>query len=160
MSSAAAAGVDALVWAAWSVVVGYLAHAVPQRWYEQDTWLTRIRAWERGGRSYDRLHIRKWKGRLPEAGAFFRKGTSKRVLVDRSGRGLERFTIETRRAEYVHVAIVAITPVFVWWNPPRLMAAMVVYAAAANLPCIAVQRFNRARLARITATPAMAAGCR
>ena len=38
---------------------------------------------------------------------------------------------------------------FVLWNPPVLLAAMAGYAVVANAPCIAVQRFNRARILRV-----------
>jgi glycosyl-4,4'-diaponeurosporenoate acyltransferase len=41
------------------------------------------------------------------------------------------------------------TPAFVVWNPWWVEIAMVVYALAANLPCLLVQRYNRARLARL-----------
>ena len=36
-------------------------------------------------------------------------------------------------------------------EPPTLAAVMLAYGAAANLPCIAIQRYNRARIARIEA---------
>ena len=52
-------------------------------------------------------------------------------------------------AELVHWAIPTITPAFALWNPPLLSAAMAAYAVAANAPCIAVQRYNRARIARV-----------
>ena len=76
--------VDAAVWAAWSVVVGYGAHVVPRRWFARDTWLTRIRAIERQGRIYERVRIRQWKDRLPDAGTVFARDGSKRTLAGRS----------------------------------------------------------------------------
>jgi glycosyl-4,4'-diaponeurosporenoate acyltransferase len=140
---------DAGTWAAWSAVVGYAAHRLPPGAVERDGWLTRARRWEDGGRWYERIGIRRWKDRLPEAGAVFRGGTSKRALPGRSTDGLRRFAAETRRAELVHWAIPVITPVFVLWNPPALLAAMATYAVVANAPCIAVQRYNRARITRV-----------
>jgi glycosyl-4,4'-diaponeurosporenoate acyltransferase len=41
------------------------------------------------------------------------------------------------------------TPVFLVWNWWWVELLMVVYALAANLPCLLVQRYNRARLARL-----------
>src|SRR5690349_19060265 len=96
---------DAAVWAAWSVVVGITVHLVPARVFTHDTWLTRLRPFERDGRLYERVRIRRWKDRLPEAGALFSRDGSKRALPGRSRAGLERFVLETRRAEYVHVAV-------------------------------------------------------
>ena len=46
--------------------------------------------------------------------------------------------------------ILVIAPVFALWNPAPLLAAMVAYAVVANVPCIMVQRYNRARIERVT----------
>ena len=140
---------DSVVWAGWSAVVGYGAHHLPPRVVESDNRLTRLRSWERSGRAYEALGIRRWKDRLPEAGAVFGGGVSKRALPGRGADDLERFAAETRRAELVHWAIPLITPVFALWNPPALLAAMVAYAVVANAPCIAIQRFNRVRITRV-----------
>ena len=141
--------IDAAVWATWSVLVGYRATRLPWARLAEDTWLTRPRRWERDGRVYERLGILRWKDRIPEAGSVFRRGTSKRALPGRSDDDLGRFAAETRRAEIVHWQIMAITPVFVFFNPPVLIVAMVIYAVVANIPCIAIQRYNRIRITRI-----------
>jgi glycosyl-4,4'-diaponeurosporenoate acyltransferase len=140
---------DALVWAGWSAVVGYAAHRLPLRRLDHDAPLTRLRTWERGGRVYERLGIRRWKDRLPEFGAVFRGGASKRSLPSRDTAHLTRFAAETRRAEIVHWAIPLVTPLFVLWNPAWLVGGMVVYAVVANAPCLIVQRYNRGRLLRV-----------
>lgn len=141
--------VDVLAWAVLSTLVGYLAHRAPAERFRADTPLTRLRSVEGGGRLYVRLGIRRWKDHLPEAGALFRGGVSKRALPGRSAEALGRFAAETRRAEWVHWVLLACGPTFLLWNPPLLGLAMVAYAAAANVPCIAVQRYNRARLVRL-----------
>jgi glycosyl-4,4'-diaponeurosporenoate acyltransferase len=141
---------DAAVWAVWSAIAGLAATRVPDGWLERDSWLTAGRAVEGGGRSYERLGIRRWKDAVPEAGRWF-GGLSKRHLAGTGVDDLRRFAAETRRAEYVHWVILAVAPVMVLWNPPTLAAVMLAYGAAANLPCIAIQRYNRARIARIEA---------
>jgi glycosyl-4,4'-diaponeurosporenoate acyltransferase len=142
--------IDSAAWALWCVVVGFGAGFLPTRVLERDTWLTRPRAFERDGRCYERWRIRRWKDRLPEAGAIF-GGVSKRRLPDDGRAGIDRFVVETRRAELVHWAILALTPWFVLWNPWPLALAMVVYGLVANVPCLVVQRYNRARIGRIVA---------
>ena len=62
-----------------------------------------------------------------------------------------RSSRETRRGEYVHWSILAAAPFFALWNPPFLTLAMVAYALTANLPFIAIQRYNRLRIARLVA---------
>jgi len=142
--------VDIAVWSIAGVTIGFVHHHVPVERLSRDGPLTRIRRWERGGRWYQRtLRISAWKDLLPEAGAFFRGGVSKRSLPSRDRVGLERFAIETRRAERVHWSLLALCPIFWLWNPPVLAIAMTAYALIANVPFILVQRFNRARLHRI-----------
>lgn len=140
-----------LVWLGASAGWGYLGHRLPTSRFDHDTWWSRLRGPERGGRLYERLGIKRWKDRLPEAGALYSGGFSKRDLRAHDRAHLERFVVETRRAEFVHwlvFATVLVFPLFVVWYalPPNL-----VYAVVANLPFIAIQRYNRARLQRILA---------
>lgn len=140
---------DSAVWAGWSGVVGWSAHRLPPAALSRERWLTRIRPWERDGRTWERLGVRRWKDRLPEAGDLFVGGMSKRSLPGRSPDDLARFAAETRRAELVHWTIPLVLPLFALFNPPVLLAAMGAYAVLANVPCIVVQRFNRARILRV-----------
>lgn len=133
--------VDSIIWALWSLLIGFSAHKLPDTFFNKHLFpvsqhtITRL----------ERCGIKKWKDRVPEAGAMFRGGTSKKYLVSLNQRGLEVLVRESRRAELVHYGIVLITPVFFLFNPPILIVAMVLYAAIANIPCIAIQRYNRAR---------------
>jgi glycosyl-4,4'-diaponeurosporenoate acyltransferase len=139
---------DVAAWGAWSAAVGYVGHRRPDTAFAADRWWSRLRRFERGGRWYERrLRIKAWKDRLPEAGALFAGGTSKRAIptgVDRRV-GLEALVVATRRAEWVHLVIPLLVPVFLLWNDEWVLAPMAVYAVAANLPCLLVQRYNRAR---------------
>jgi glycosyl-4,4'-diaponeurosporenoate acyltransferase len=148
LGNAITVALDIAAWALVHVVVGYGAHRVPSRALRRDHGILVLRQWERDGRAYERLRIRRWKDRLPEAGAFFAGGMSKRQLPARDEIGLLRFAIETRRAELAHWWAMLALPLFALFNPPYAMPLMVLYAVAANVPCIAVQRYNRARLGR------------
>jgi len=144
--------VDAGVWAVWSTLCGYLAHRVPVERLRGDGFLFRVRRVGRPGRLYERVwRIKRWKGLLPEAGALFKGGFSKRQVVGRDREYLERFAVETRRAELTHWLVMSIAPLFFLWNPWWLGLAMVGYGLAANLPCLLTQRYNRGRLMRMLA---------
>jgi glycosyl-4,4'-diaponeurosporenoate acyltransferase len=147
--------VDCIAWAVISVTAGYAGFRWPAERLARDGAVTRLRGFEDRGRWYERRWgIRSWKDRLPEAGAFFGDGFSKRGLRGRDAEHLERFVIETRRAELTHWAVLACGPLFFLWNPWGLGIVMVAYAVIANVPCIAVQRYNRARLQRVLAAQA------
>jgi glycosyl-4,4'-diaponeurosporenoate acyltransferase len=137
--------IDSALWAGASAAVGYAGHRLPASVVRRDTPLTVVRRGERGGRIYERIGIRSWKSHVPEAGALFGGGVSKRSLPGRDDLSLLDFAAETRRAELVHWTLLVIAPLFALWNPWPLALAMVAYGLLANLPFVAIQRFNRAR---------------
>ena len=142
--------VDVGAWAVVHSVTGYAVHRLPVRRLDHDTWLFRARRFERDGRFYrDTLHIHRWKDALPEAGALFPGGMSKRHLPPSDRGGLERFAVETRRAELGHWLAAACGPLFALWNPAPIAAVMLIYGVAVNLPFIAIQRYNRLRVTRV-----------
>lgn len=127
---------------------GYVVHRLPLARLQRDGWLLSPRSFEQGGRVYERrLRIQRWKDRVPEAGALFPGGVSKRHVT----RDLERFVTETRRAEYGHWLAMACAPAFALWNPPIGLVLMTAYSVVANAPFIAIQRYNRQRAQRILA---------
>lgn len=139
--------VDIVAWAVLGTLIGYLGHRLPDRRLARDRGPLRLRGFERGGTWYARrLGIKRWKVRLPEAGAVFGGGVSKRRLDGHRPEDLAAFAIETRRAELVHWGLLLVTPLFALWNPWPLFAVMALYAVVANGPCLLVQRYNRARV--------------
>ncbi|HEY8547953.1 MAG TPA: hypothetical protein VIL36_23000 [Acidimicrobiales bacterium] len=150
LSDPVTVALDVVAWGAVHAGTGYLVHRLPVAWLARDRSLFRVRRWEQGGRRYRRvLRIHRWKDRLPEAGALFAGGISKRRLTGDEDGGLERFVVETRRAELGHWLAVLPAPLFALWNPPVAAVLMVVYALAVNLPFVAIQRYNRARAERV-----------
>lgn len=138
--------VDVIAWGVFHAATGYAAHRLGEARLSRDGWLLRPRRFEVGGRWYRRrLHIHGWKDRVPEAGALFAGGVSKRQLPSYDAAGLELFVRETRRAELAHWWALLCGPVFLLWNPPLASALLVAYGVAANLPFIMIQRYNRFR---------------
>lgn len=159
LPAAAVLGLNIALWASAQVLAGYAAHRLPLDRLDHDGWLLRLRPFEDGGRWYRRrLRIDRWKDRLPEAGAFFEGGMTKRTLPGRRAGGVERFAAETRRAELAHWASFAGLPLCVIWNDVLGVVLMVTYGLVVNLPLIAIQRYNRGRTQRILATRARRAG--
>jgi glycosyl-4,4'-diaponeurosporenoate acyltransferase len=143
--------VDVVAWAFFHSATGYAVHRIPVRRLRRDNWLLRPRPFEAEGALYERIRIRRWKDALPEAGALFAGGMSKRRLPALDVQGLERFAVETRRAELGHWSAMACGPLFVLWNPPGVAALMIAYGVLVNVPFIAIQRYNRQRVDRALA---------
>ncbi len=147
MAPATTIVVDIIAWGAFHALTGYAAHRLPAERLGEDGWLLRPRAFEARGQWYRRrLRIDRWKDRLPEAGAIFGDGLSKRQLPAYDMAGLQLFARETRRAELAHWWALFCGPVFVLWNPPLASALLIGYGVGVNLPFIAIQRYNRFRI--------------
>ncbi|MCP4435008.1 MAG: hypothetical protein GY812_05815 [Actinomycetia bacterium] len=138
---------------AWLIIglaTGWVGNRIPTRRLDHDTWVTRSRRFEREGRLYERVfRVRRWKDLLPEAGGFFRGGISKARIPDRSDQTLERFVIETRRAEYVHWSNAFAGPLFFVFRPCLFGILMTAFGLLCHLPFVVVQRYNRLRLERL-----------
>jgi glycosyl-4,4'-diaponeurosporenoate acyltransferase len=150
MAPAATIVVDILAWGAFHGLTGYAAYRLDDSRLARDGWLLRQRRFEDNGRWYRRrLRIQRWKDRLPEAGDLFGDGLSKRQLPAYDADGLQLFARETRRAELAHWWALSCGPVFVLWNPPLAAALLIGYGVVVNLPFIAIQRYNRFRIAAV-----------
>lgn len=122
-----------------------IALAIKDAWYTKDHRMFRLRKFEHNGEFYDRFFkISRWKKYLPDGGTY-----KKKHLKDFSPVGLEKFIVESKRAELSHVlgfipfiGIIIFTPWYIW---PILF----VYALMVNLPCWMAQRYNRPRIIRL-----------
>jgi len=139
--------------AAWFVIhmgVVLAMVSLPAERFDPRGWAFRPRAWERGGRLYERLfRVRAWKEMLPDGADLLRwRSFRKRHFEQKTRDYLERFARETCRAESTHFLTMVWAPLFFLWNPVWVGWLMVAYALAENLPLILVQRYNRIRLER------------
>lgn len=150
LSDGVAVLVSSVVWAMTSVVVGWVGSRWPLERLDEAGPITRLRGWEDDGAWWQRhLRVRRWRDLLPEAGALFASGYSKRHLRSRRSSDLDRFRRETLRAERVHWTVMATAPVHLVWCRPAIAVGMLAFGFIANAPCIVVQRANRGRLERL-----------
>lgn len=140
-------------WLFVHLLASWTGYRMSDRYFREDNWLYRSRTFELTGHLYEKLGIRKWKQRLPEGDALVKDGFRKKYLpggkltIDY----IQRFCIESRRAEWVHWLAFLPGPLFFFSGNVPLGTAMTVYALLANLPCIMAQRYNRIRLTRVSA---------
>ena len=123
---------------------------LPRSAFNPDSFVYRERAWERGGKLYERgFLIRSWKPLLPDAAPWF-KGFAKGNLASRDKEYIRTFIVETCRGEAAHYAQIPALLLTWIWNPwPAACLVLLVYAFLSNLPCILLQRFTRIRLSGV-----------
>jgi glycosyl-4,4'-diaponeurosporenoate acyltransferase len=138
-----------LVWLVIQLGVSLLGLLIPGRWLRHDRGMFRQARWESSAFYKRRLKVHLWKKFLPDGAATTKSGFRKKSLDGSSPEYLEKFLVESCRAELVHW--VAILPfwVFGFWAPAVVIAPMFAYALIVNLPCIITQRYNRPRFAAL-----------
>lgn len=139
-----------VIWPVFQVSAALLCKRLPDRFLNPDSLFFRAHRWEQAGQFYERfLRVKKWKGLLPDGGAAFKDGYRKKHLSDLSEKNLERFLVESCRAELTH--LIAIPPfiIFGFVVPPFVIPIMLLYALTVNAPCVAAQRYNRPRVAAL-----------
>jgi glycosyl-4,4'-diaponeurosporenoate acyltransferase len=129
-------------WLVLQLAIAAVATRMDSRRFAHDNWLYRTcpaevafyRNW---------LLVRRWKGLLPDGAPWVGGTFRKKRIQGRDPAYLRQFVIETRRGEAAHWVMLACFPLFFAWNPHWAWIVMALYAIAANLPCIVVQRYNR-----------------
>ena len=137
---------DILGWLFIHMGVAYLMTQLPESIFDPDTWLFKWRKWEGDGSIYQKLFkVKRWKESLPDGAALFRKGFKKKRLFKKDRDYFEKFVKETCRGELTHWIVFCCAPIFFIWNYWWVGIIMIMYASAANFPCIITQRYNRIR---------------
>ncbi len=139
-------------------VIGILAHvigeALPRRWFDASRFPYRAYAFERNGRFYEALGIRKWKNVLPDKSRIA-PGTYRKAIrgsaQQHSAAHMERLLQETCVAECVHWALLVISPILLFTMESPAAYVMTPLYGLSNLPYIMIQRYNRPRLVVLSA---------
>ena len=143
-------------WLLASLLVGSLANRLPPRWLQDPSVAGSLAPdWRSisppSARPIGPVGIRTWKRWIPDAGNALPGGIRKATLVRRDRAALQRLVLETRRAELVHWLLLPAGLTTALWLPPSGVLVNLLFALAFNLPCLLLQRFNRARLHRCLA---------
>jgi glycosyl-4,4'-diaponeurosporenoate acyltransferase len=143
--------IDFVAWLFIHVSVSLWIDKIPPQKFNPETWIYRERRWENGGRIYQVLFkIHKWKMYLPDGAALTKNKFKKKHLVNPDAAYIQRFILETCRAELIHWGILISSLLFFLWNEWWIGLIMVAYGIGVNFPCIVTQRYNRIRLERIS----------
>lgn len=99
--------------------------------------------WEKNGRVYDKLKIRKWKGKLPDVSKILPFLRTKKVESGTTSKDLRALIKETCVAEIVHTVLMILSIGVVFICPGKLGVILYIFCFIGNLPFILIQRYNR-----------------
>lgn len=140
---------DAIYGAICSLMVLIVGLVLPRRWFNPDSTLFAEREWEDGGRVYNKLHISKWKSKLPDMSKYINGMIAKRLRGSESADDIQRLIAETCVAEAAHIALMVLSlGMIAVWQDTGGVICCVCYAVG-NIPYIIIQRYNRPRLVRM-----------
>lgn len=141
---------DILAWFFFHMSISLCMMRIPDEWFVRKHRLFKIAAWEKNGQLWnDIFHIQKWKSYLPDGSRIIKTAYNKTNLHGTTLESLEKFIIETKRAELTHWILILPAPIFLVWNPLWAGIVMIIYALGVNIPFILSQRYNRPRLERL-----------
>ncbi|MGE7366949.1 glycosyl-4,4'-diaponeurosporenoate acyltransferase [Desemzia incerta] len=142
--------VDIIAWYSIHLSVSWLARLVPEQFLDEKAYWFLTKKWEKEGEIWQEVfRVRTWKPYLPDGTKITKEGFDKTHLKGFDIASLEKFVLETRRAELAHWAMIPPAGLFFFWNPTWAGWIMIGYAVLFNLPLIFVQRYNRPRLERM-----------
>ena len=136
--------VNIFAWLIFHVSISYICLRLPDSFYQSKK--SEVNNRKRELYLYESLRIRKWKTILPDGGDVFKGGFRKKELKTLSSSYIQKFIVETRRAEVTHWLLIPPSILFFIWNPITIGITMIGYALIVNLPFILIQRYNRLRL--------------
>lgn len=142
------------VWVlAWHGLLTFMiGRLLPQEWLRPERFPFAAFGWEREGRIYERLGIRRWQNRLPDMSRLFPKWMLPKSLEGDYRSHLPEMIRETCVAELMHGlnAAAGLRCLRLWPGFGGLSMALL-NALLFDLPYILIQRFNRPRLQRLAA---------
>lgn len=132
--------------ASLGVVAHILGEKLPREEIDPEAFPYRAFGFEKGGRIYERLGIRRWKDRVPDMSRIMRDMIPKRIEGKADSESLRALVAETCIAEKVHLWLMALglgCLAICKGIGGRIITALNIIG---NLPFIIIQRYNRPRL--------------
>lgn len=127
-----------------------LGRLLPPRWFHPEMRGFRCLPFEKDGKLYEKLHVRRWQQLLPDMSRILPWAMPQKKLSGDYAEKLPRMLQETCIAETIHVLLCVIGLYSLkLWPGAGGVTVYVLYVVFFNLPYIVIQRYNRPRLLRL-----------
>lgn len=136
-----------------SIIVFFIGRFIPRKWIKEDKFPFKAFKWEKNGLFYEKLKIKKWKTKLPDASLILHKVIPslypKKRMKNKEISKAKVLVKESCVAEGTHkvVSILGIFCIYIWKSIGGVTVAVVFYLF--NVPFILIQRYNRPRFQKL-----------
>lgn len=133
-----------------SFISFYAGRILPRKWFRYNWFPYRTWRFERDGKIYERIGIKKWQNRLPDMSRIFPKMMPPKNMTGHYKDRLPVMIQETCIAEFTHVmlCILGLHGLSLWDSPLRFPLT-ILYICVFNVPYVLIQRYNRPRLVKL-----------
>lgn len=124
----------------------YVGTFLPRTIFNEEKFPYKSFEFERHGKIYDKLNIRKWKGEIIDMSKIMKIILPKQISVSATAKDIYSLVKETCVAEAVHwvLCIISVGNVWIWKSVEGILVWIL--CIIGNLPFIFVQRYNRPHL--------------
>lgn len=133
-----------------SIIVFLIGRFFPRKWIFENSFPFRSFAFEKDGKLYEKIGIRQWKTRWPDASmilhGLFPKHYPKKRLESNNVEKIPVLIKESCVAETTHAitSVLGFVCIAIWRGVGGIIISIVYFLA--NIPPIIIQRYNRPRL--------------
>jgi len=126
-----------------------LGRVIPKAWMNPEQGLFQSFPFEKNGKIYEKLGIRKWQNKLPDMSRILPFALPAKNLSGDYAARLPRMIEETCTAELIHL-LLCVTGLACLWIWPGVGGTIITMLyILGNLPFVLIQRYNRPRLLRL-----------
>ncbi|MDD6307859.1 MAG: hypothetical protein PUB07_00645 [Clostridia bacterium] len=131
------------------IISHFVGEALPRGLFFPDKFPYAFSTWEKNGKFYQKISIRRWKRYLPDKSHLIHSMVKKSLENGYNILYMQQLLKETCVAECMHDCLLLLSPLFALYIQRPWGTIFAVLYAVSHLPCILVQRYNRMRLLRV-----------
>lgn len=128
----------------------WIGLVLPREMFSKNKFPYKEYKWEKGGRVYNILRVKRWKARVPDMSKLTRLLFPKKLCRDMTSKDFDRLMQESCIAELSHYVLFILSfGIYQIWKGKVGIILTIVYNLVGNVPYIIIQRYNRPHFAKV-----------
>lgn len=137
-----------LITAIYVTVIGqvcfFFGLSLPREKFNENSFPYKTFAWEKNGKIYNAVRVKKWKSRVPDMSTLTNKLMPKKINRHITSEDVDKLVKESCVAELIHYLLCVFSVgIYNIWESGTGVVLAVLYIILGNVPYIIIQRYNR-----------------